>query len=917
MRTALRCSIAIMLGLVFSACSISAIAQSIDPAVLGDLQKRLGTGGAGPVNAPSPVDRARSEDERSDNSTLYNGRAAEARDQLEAQRLAQQLEQSYEPTPLERDMRLRSGSRTLRQFGRDLFRASGGSQQPITGAIDDSYQLGVGDELVIIFQGSTNRSVTTRIDREGRLVVDQIRPIPAAGRRLAAVRRDLEAATRATLLGTDVFLSVGSVRAISVVVGGEVTRPGSYTLNSLSDVAALLSRAGGVKVSGSLRRIRIQNGATTRMVDLYGMAGIGLSPDVRLRDGDRVSVPATGPSVAITGSVVRSAIYELPQAGLTVRQALAMAGGALRPAGNDIVLNRIDASGREQYTTLRSFDLPVRQGDIIMVNPRERGSQGLVGLLGFVESPGNRAINVAPSIQALLGSTQNLQPDTYTPLAVLRRVDSVTRAPQYRAIDLVAALSKGRDIALRSEDELTLFSRDDIGFLQSDAVRRIVLGDTKMGQLPCRSLISLADLVRTSQSDRLSAVVRGALLIEDKAGRTAAATQSSVSNQLGVRKADDLLASRNSGRQNDARPGGDVAATNDKDETLKLDCPAVFEDNLSLLPFLIEHSSVISGSVRRPGAYPVSADTSLSTLVSVAEGLAVDADISHVEVTTGLAAESPGERKVFDIAARSLGDIRINPGDDIRILGRTTRFEAGAVLLTGEFGRPGLYSIRKGETLSQLIERAGGVTSFAYPYGAVFTRRSVKQAQKESFERISRELSQALLAVSARRQLSGDSLASAAALAKSFGETEASGRVVVEADPKVLQTRPDLDSTLEAGDTLYMPKKPSFVLATGDFLNAGALQFVRGKTLANYIEEAGGLQDTADKNRVFIVYPNGEARPVSRSVARASQLALPPGSALVAPKNVDPLKRLDSVRDIATIIGQFAVSLASIAVIAK
>jgi polysaccharide biosynthesis/export protein len=240
-----------------------------------------------------------------------------------------------------------------------------------------------------------------------------------------------------------------------------------------------------------------------------------------------------------------------------------------------------------------------------------------------------------------------------------------------------------------------------------------------------------------------------------------------------------------------------------------------------------------------------------------------------------------------------------------------------AILLSGEFRRPGLYSIRKGETLNELITRAGGVTEQSYPYGAVFTRRSVKQAQQEGFRRTSRELSQALLTVSARRQLSGDTLASASQLANSFSSIEAPGRVVVEADPRVLDRRPDLDTQLEPGDAIFIPKKPNFILSTGDFLNPTAMQFIRGKSIQDYIKESGGLQDTADKKRIFIVYPNGVAQPVSAAYSHKSNIIIPPGSAIVAPKNVDPLRKLDTLRDIGTLVSQFASTIASLAVLAR
>jgi polysaccharide biosynthesis/export protein len=907
-------------------------AQSIDPSILRDVQQQIGNRGSGSsVSTQSPLDRSR---ERSDQSlpSGSNSQSSQIRDQLEAARLRGQYDRAYVPTPIEQDMRLRSGNNRLRQFGYDLFSQTSDVQAPITGQIDDRYILGVGDELVVMFQGSTNRSITTRVDREGRLVADQLRPIPAAGRPLGSVRRDLEAATRATLLGTDVYLSVGSVRAISVIVGGEVRRPGSFTLNSLSDVTAAIVRAGGVRPNGSLRRIKVVGAGGTRLVDLYGLFGIGAPPQVRLRDGDRVIVPALGNSIAISGSVGRPGIYELPAGGnMTVRSAVGMAGGALRPNGNDVVLNRIGTSGAEEFATLRNVNQSIKAGDVIIINPRERGANGRVTLSGFVDTPGARSLNVAPSVQALLGSPDNMKPGSYLPMGVLVRMDPVTRARQFRAVDLVAALTRGRDVSLRAEDELIILSTNDVRFMQSDIIRQVVLGQTTT-KSKCTSLQSLSDLVRNTQSDRFSSVIRGAFLIE-RNGKTSAGSGGNISNRLGVRNADSLSRQKNDLEKDDEK--ADLPSAKEEkdgellDTQLKLEekveamrlrgqtidgCPLIFENDSSILPFMIEHSAQISGAVRRPGAYPVAADSNLSTVLAVAEGLTLDAEAGVAEITSDASADG---RQLVDLITTRMVDVAIRPGDDIRFRSKPPAMEPGAILLSGEFRRPGLYSIRKGETLGQLIARAGGVTEQSYPYGAVFTRRSVKLAQEEGFRRSSRELSQALLTVSARRQLSGDTLAAASEIANSFGNVEAPGRVVVEADPRVLERRPDLDTQLEPGDAVLMPKKPNYILSTGDFLNPTAMQFIPGKTVSSYIAESGGLQETADRKKVFVVYPNGVAQPVKTSSSRQQFSAIPPGSAIVAPKNIDPLRKLDTLKDIGTLISQFATTIASIAVLAR
>jgi polysaccharide biosynthesis/export protein len=935
-------------GLLLTAALSNAMIPSLSAQQLDtDLLKRIQTQAAGTTTSQeSPVDRARTRSDRDQqNSDTSSGPLSDdLQDQLDAVRLRRQLDKTQQPTPVEKDFRDRTNNQGLRQFGYDLFGGSRSSTtQPVTGDVGDAYILGVGDELVVTFQGSTSRSLTTRIDREGRLVVDQIRPIVAAGRSLGSVRRDVEAATRATLLGTDVYLSIGAVRAVTVIVGGEVNRAGSFTVTSLTDVAAVLSRAGGIRQNGSLRRIRVVRGNQSLTYDLYGLLGIGSAPSMRLRDGDRVVVPSIGAVLAVTGGVARPAIYELPQGGsVTISQALAMAGGPLRPRGNDFVVSRIGRNGDEQFMTLSNPSARLQAGDAVIVNPRVRAAEGRMTLSGFVDSPGVRSVGAAPTIGALIGGSDNLKPGSYLPMAVLVRADGVTRARQFRAVNLVNILNKGQDVQLRSDDKLFIFSDSDISFLQSDAVRRIILGAPSEGK--CTALDDLQNLVRDTDLQRFAAVIRGTFIV-DRNGKAEVAGGLGAQTQFGIRDA-DALSQENSNLQKNSQLKRNLkngqadtvenatvepqktALKSDKEEDeaqlspekLKrknLACPKIFVDDPDLMTFLLEHSVSISGAVRRPGAYPMAGQVDLSTIVSVTQGMTVDAMRNEVEVTRYSQATEQPRAILLDVSNTKFADVHLFAGDDIRYLSRPQTQEAGAVLLSGEFVRPGLYSVSKGEKLSAIIARAGGLSASAYPYGAVFTRRSVKAAQQEGFKRASRELSASVLTLSARRNVSADAIVAAQELATSVGSVEAPGRVVVEADPRVLERRLDLDIAIEAGDAIYMPKLPNFVLSIGDVLNPTALQFVPNKSVTAYLREAGGFQASADKKHVYIVYPNGIAQPLHLSSWRSSQPVLPPGSAIVVPKNVDPLARIDLVKDLAQIIGQLAVSFASIAVISK
>ena len=890
------------LALLSVAMAQPAATQALDPRVLDSLQSQLGAGqreaGAPTVGQPQrslvppqPVGQVDTLEEQ----------------QLRREEARQELRRLYTPSQIERDYRRRLDDPQLRQFGYDFFQAAPPPTGVRTGAIGNDYVLGIGDQVQVSFRGASNRNLTTSVDRDGRIIVGDLRPIPAAGRTLGAVQADIAAETRRTLLATDVFVSVGEVRAISVFVGGEVERPGQFSLISGTDIGTALAQAGGARRSGSLRQVRVvRAGGGSISVDLYGLLGIGAPPSVQLRDGDRIIVPVIGPTVAVTGAVARPGIYEL-RGSQSVASVVAFAGGAIRPRGGQLVISRIGADGSESFVRAPSQSASVYGGDVVqLVGGSAGGATGRVQLSGYVDNAGPRPIVAAGTVAELVGAPEDLRPNTYQLAAVLKRRDPSTGSRIYEVVNLARELRERPSTRLQSEDNLFVFSRSDIEFMNSAAVRQIVLGKS-IGETECRSLRGLERLVKDTEASRFSAVTRGSFVVITDQGAQLGAVGASLGQNS--RRTTDLATTGRAGQRGEEldqfgerTPSGGGAI-----------CPDVFESDPELLSVLIEHSVSVGGSVRRPGAYPVGAAASARDVSLVADGILAGSRDLVLDITRATAEQAQSISVGPDNQMLSL--TTVSAGDDIRFNAERARFEGSAVLLSGEVARPGLYAIRRGETLAQLIARAGGMTDEAYAFGTVFTRRSVKEAQEEGFRRTARELNNSLLASAARStQGNGSNLEGAASLIQLIGTAEAPGRMVIEADPRVLELRPDLDTRLEAGDSIFVPKRPNYVLALGDVNNPGALQFVPGKTVATYLREAGGTLSTADDKRAFLVLPNGTAQPMSASGRGGG--TPPPGSTIIVPKNIDPLYRLSVFRDVTTIIAQLATSVATVAVLA-
>jgi len=796
----------------------------------------------------------------------------------------------------------------LRQFGYDTFR-SGPGGAPVGNAfgnVPEDYMIGRDDELVIALRGRARQNITTRVTREGMLLLPDLPPLAAAGRTLRDLRAELEARAQRELAGSEVFLSLGQLRQVTVFVGGEVMRPGVVPLSPLANVLDALVAASGVRKSGTLRGVRVEGPHGRRIVDLYPIiAGEGEAPDLTLREGDRILVPPIGGVVALGGEVSRPAIYELPARGAQVPLGtmLRLAGDALRPTGNRYLLETTDGEGRRAFREI-SLTTPLRRGDALLVQPGSDVQSQQLRLSGHVVQPTTRAMGGrGATLRGLLADSRLVRPDPYARMAVVLRVDARSRGRRFQPFDLAALLQGRSDLPLAEGDDVVILALSDVLWLSSPTVQRALRGETETSSVPPALPVALPQ-------------PRGAAPIPPPQGFTAAPPPGGPQTGSGL-------------------PAG-------------LDCPALTQlaiaarsspqrfgharvagfPELGALTFLLDKSVLLTGEARLPGLYPIIDNTGLDALLAVAGGVTDTADLSSIELArepTEQTSAIPLSRTLLDLRSRNFQAVRLSPRDGIRIPRGFGDRDTGPVSLVGEFQRPGIYDIRRGERLSELIARAGGLTPQAYPYGAVFTRESVRNRQQEGFQRTARELETGLMQVAAGQAVvgtrQGTDIAGAVAagreMAAALREARAAGRMVVEANPVVLAGRPHLDVLMEPGDLIVMPKRPNEVTVVGSVQNPGSLQFVTGWRASRYVTAAGGTQRFADQSRAFLVLPNGTSAPAGLGSWQQGGPPVPPGSLVIVPNDPSPFESWGFLRDMTQVAGQLAISAAALAVITR
>jgi protein involved in polysaccharide export with SLBB domain len=263
------------------------------------------------------------------------------------------------------------------------------------------------------------------------------------------------------------------------------------------------------------------------------------------------------------------------------------------------------------------------------------------------------------------------------------------------------------------------------------------------------------------------------------------------------------------------------------------------------------------------------------------------------------------------VAIFSQGDIRMPQMQQ-------TRF----ILLEGEFNAPGVYSVGPGETLGQVIQKAGGLTAQAYLFGSEFRRESVRKDQQRRLDRYVQDLEREIEQTAANR-LSGAKAEETAALtaklqndremARRLRSAQATGRIVLSLPPGGNDIAPIAGMSLEGQDRLIVPARPATVNVMGAVYNANAFMHAEKRRAGDYLRQAGGPTRNADAGRAYIIQADGSVLPKQDLGSSFEKKMLNPGDTVVMPERVVKTTFTSVFRDWTQILFQIGMTAATIA----
>jgi protein involved in polysaccharide export with SLBB domain len=777
-------------------------------------------------------------------------------------------------------------SPVLQRFGMDVFQNGSGNadQLPMDVPVGPDYVLGPGDGLNIAIWGSASGHLQRVVDRQGIVNLPEAGNVQVTGKTIAEVQQSVENTLRTQYRDAKADVSLTRLRTVRVYVVGDVTRPGAYDVSALSTPLNALYSAGGPTTRGSLRLVRHFRGTQLlETVDLYDLLLHGVrNPGARLEPGDTIQVPPPGKEVTVEGVVRRPAIYEL-NGESKLAEILDLAGGVLTSGTlRHIEVERIVA--HESRTMLR-LDLPeengrgesdralsefeVRDGDKVRISPILPFSDKTVFLDGHVFHPGKYAYHEGMQLRDLVSTYNELLPEPARH-AELIRLSSPDYAPSVLAFDLADVMGAKANLELKPFDTVRIFSRFDF-------------------EEP--PVITLSGEVRHPGDHLTNGRTRLCDAIYLAGGATPDALVSEV--QLFRRTSDGAL----------------HVFTVDLGKALRGD----EHENIQLEPMdrIFVHKNLskadppsvrVEGQVQQPGRYPLGESMTASQLVRLAGGLPRGAYAETADLTRyGVRQDNkiPGEHSTIALSRAMIGDrdadARLHDGDVLSIREVTGWHDVGAtIVLKGEVAHPGTYGIQEGERLSSVMERAGGFRTDAYAYGVIFERVQVRELERANREQLVRQVQMdgsdlALIPEGdADQKMAKDAALNQwhAAMEK-LQNSPPSGRLAIRISRDIRRwANTSADVEMRAGDVVYVPKRPNFVMVDGAVYNPTAVAYKPGKSAAWYLDQAGGPTNMANKKAMFVIRADGFVAGGSGTIFGGGALHTPlePGDLIMVPE---------------------------------
>ena len=315
----------------------------------------------------------------------------------------------------------------------------------------------------------------------------------------------------------------------------------------------------------------------------------------------------------------------------------------------------------------------------------------------------------------------------------------------------------------------------------------------------------------------------------------------------------------------------------------------------------------IDGAVHRPAKYEILDDQNLHDVIKYANGIKQTADLSNMSLERIL----DGSLKtipVFTVA--QFETIKAIDGDLIYV--RDLPFRQAKI--SGAVLKPGSYPMAEGETINDLVEKAGGYTNNAYEFGAIYQNEDAKIINKKARDILYNAFLDNIIDAKEKDVSGMFEISSLVALAQEIRDSEPNGRVIID----LINDRSIDLYTVKEGDELHIPEANNIVYVYGEISTEGTVMYTPNKGIDHFIAKSGGYGKFADSKSIFILHPNGESQLYKRTrnifeSSPQSDIQVYPGSIIFVPRTInDAIPRRLSAQAYVSILGNLGIALASL-----
>lgn len=751
----------------------------------------------------------------------------------------------------------------------------------------DRYQLGPGDKLIVRysspFQEVQDKAIT--IDAFGSLFV----PVTGAkltvrGMTLNQVQSAVQKEISKFWKKPDVTVTLTELRTMSVNIVGEVILPGNYQFPSVMTLFNALMAAGGPTFLGSIRNIQIKRPNNKSIsIDLYKFLLNGDSTqDVPLQPGDTIIVPLGSKRAGVRGSVTRSMVYEIKE-GERLVDLIRMSGGATEGALMDRIelFTVLDNQERQlvNVDVTKGQNPVLKNGDVAIFYDMSLESKNIFYVDGAVEQPRSYQWTKGTTVSSAIESAKGLKKDAYMQRADLIR-ENADKTTTLIPLNLTKAISRDAeaDLKLEKNDRLKIYTVAEVEWLDS-------------------RYVELTGAVRSPGRFKRMNGMRLSDVILQAGGLT---PEASIDSIYVFRKKSDgtegpLL-----------KIDGGKALFLDQGNVELVDRDQIQVYRKDEVQFIAKKEFQILGSVVKTGSFPRSEGLTLKDALALAGGLRPGSSkkmvISHSRVNAGTPTET---YNTDDILAGKV-NVPVLDGDVISVPADNDFQEFPQLVeVKGRVRNPGVYAIsRKGETISEIIRRAGGLIEDAWTPGSSYSRNP-RLLINDATVRLSPKINEILTQIQSQQyaralaksdidkvRLLGSGVSSAltgaAAIANpiaaaGLGGTQTSdvkanekllsretvsparligidnigGNLPVRLDLALKSEKDPNNIIVRDGDIVTIPETPSTVGVAGAVFIPSNQIFVPGKTLNYYLEKCGNYTPDADRSQVLVIRPAG------------------------------------------------------------